>query len=298
MNTLLPKPKKRYPIIAGFLTLLVPGLGQMYNGQIKKGAIIYSVFLLGLITLIATRSITSYYGLWTLIIFPGIIYLYAFLDAIITASKLIQFYPRTYNIFFFYFLIIVSGIFLNIIIFNDGFLGFRMVTMNGVANEPQIKHGNKIFIDEKAYDNSPIQRGDLVAFKNPQDTQMVWILRVIALPNDTVKINNFHPHVGYEIPQIKYIKDTTIGEYTLQMTSEQWHNGKSYCTLTQNQDTMYKNGNYPAMMIPEGHYYLLGDHRTQAFDSRFIGPIPSANIIGKAKFIYQNQHKNQSKDIQ
>lgn len=38
---------------------------------------------------------------------------------------------------------------------------------------------------------------------------------------------------------------------------------------------------FPAIKVPSGHCFLLGDNRHESIDSRQIGPVPLANIIGR-----------------
>lgn len=46
------------------------------------------------------------------------------------------------------------------------------------------------------------------------------------------------------------------------------------------------NNNWGPLVVPEGHYFLMGDHRDESLDSRFMGFIPGDVIRGKPMFIY------------
>ena len=44
--------------------------------------------------------------------------------------------------------------------------------------------------------------------------------------------------------------------------------------------------NWGPLVVPAGHYWLMGDNRDQSLDSRFMGPVPRQVIRGKPLFIY------------
>ena len=64
------------------------------------------------------------------------------------------------------------------------------------------------------------------------------------------------------------------------------HNGYSYSVLVS--DPRSLAGNTGEYIVPEGHYFMMGDNRDNSKDSRFadFGPIPFTHIIGRAERIF------------
>jgi signal peptidase I len=98
-----------------------------------------------------------------------------------------------------------------------------------------------------------IERGDLVVFKHPQEPERDFIKRIIGLPGDVVEMRQ-----GYV-----------------------WINGREIDEPYIN--PLYRQrGSLPPLRVPDGQYFVLGDHRNNSADSRSWGMVPRGLIKGRA----------------
>lgn len=116
-----------------------------------------------------------------------------------------------------------------------------------------------------------VRRGDLIVFKFPEDPQRDFIKRVVALPGDVLEIHNrtvFVNGVGENDGFLLHSDKPTPPD-----------NGK-------HSEARRPPGWYGPSRIPSGGYFAMGDNRDNSYDSRFWGPVPAANLKGRALFIY------------
>lgn len=131
--------------------------------------------------------------------------------------------------------------------------------VSGSSMEPTFYTGQYLIIDELSYHISQPQRGDIIVFKYPKDNTQYFIKRIIGLPGETVKIENnkvivinaAHPQ-GFALDE-KYLPPG---------------------------DTTFPYGNN-TRTLGAGEYFVLGDNRLASSDSRFWGPVPQNDIVGK-----------------
>ena len=109
--------------------------------------------------------------------------------------------------------------------------------------------------DGAAYVFNPPQRGDIVVFHLPDRQGADLVKRVVGLPGETVELRDGRVYVDGALLEEPYLSS-------------------------------FDDSNEPPVAIPEGHYYVLGDNRGVSFDSRSMGPIDQAHIIGKAWVSY------------
>jgi signal peptidase I len=134
---------------------------------------------------------------------------------------------------------------------------YQPVRVEGTSMLPMLQDQDRLFINKFAYRFEAIHRGDVVVFLYPHDHSKSYIKRVIALPGDDLRIDH-----------------GTV-----------WVNGvkldESYVPARFEDDRSQAE-----MVIPQGEYFVMGDHRSISSDSRDFGPVPRSLIYGKAAFVY------------
>jgi len=136
---------------------------------------------------------------------------------------------------------------------------YQPVKVEGTSMMPGLENSERLFINKFIYrfGIADVQRGDTVVFWSPPDPTKSYIKRVIGLPGDYIEIKD----------GIVYLNDKRL--------QEPYVNPNNYDHLS-----------VPKVRVPTDHYYVMGDHRNSSNDSRAWGPVPRANIYGKAVFAY------------
>lgn len=136
------------------------------------------------------------------------------------------------------------------------------------------------------------QRGDIVVFRWPPDPSIYYIKRVIGLPGDRISYINKTLYVnGQPAPQV----------FQQQRTVTTDNGNTSKVELKQEnllgiKHSIYVRPEIPAdnfedIVVPAGHYFMMGDNRDDSFDSRGWGFVPEANLVGKAILIWFSWNK-------
>jgi signal peptidase I len=127
-------------------------------------------------------------------------------------------------------------------------------------------------IEDRVMGKRPIQRGDVVVFKFPEDPTRDFIKRVIGLPGETVEIRNKQVFVdGKPLvePYVHFLEQPLRPddpEYGLRSDSIR--------------------DNWGPQAVPAGQLLVLGDNRDNSRDSRFWGFLPKDQVKGRALLVY------------
>ena len=114
----------------------------------------------------------------------------------------------------------------------------------------------------------PIERGDVIVFKFPEEPDRDFIKRVIGLPGDTLELKNQTIHVN-GMPLIE-----PYAHYLFPPATDS------------QAETFDLRRKYGPVSVPAGHYFMMGDNRDDSQDSRFWGFLPASYVKGRALFIY------------
>jgi signal peptidase I len=137
------------------------------------------------------------------------------------------------------------------------------------------------------------QRGDVAVFKFPPNPQLDYIKRVIGLPGDRVQMRNgvlYINDVAVKREKVGQIDNPDVTEVNrpVDVYRETLPNGVSYDTLDISPNSIADDTR--EFVVPDGHYFMMGDNRDNSRDSRFEGVeyIPEYQLVGKAVVIWMN----------
>jgi len=125
--------------------------------------------------------------------------------------------------------------------------------VQGTSMSPELADGERILVNKFIYYVGEIHRDDVVVFWYPEDPDLSFIKRVIALPGETVEIRSGAVYVNGRLLEEPYVSERNADHRS-----------------------------FPPQEIRPGHYFVLGDNRRGSNDSRSWGLVPERYIYGKA----------------
>ncbi|MFT6898401.1 MAG: signal peptidase I [Paraglaciecola sp.] len=163
--------------------------------------------------------------------------------------------------------------------------------------DPVVRH--------KFWDVGVPERGDVAVFKYPENPSLDYIKRVVGLPGDTVIYRNKQLFIKPSCEQADKCDPIAPVELNFESRGDAFQNfvplEKYQETLgSVNHDIYRKAGNMSRTndyyqqpgtqadewIVPEGHYFMMGDNRDNSLDGRFWGFVPDANLVGQAVAIW------------
>jgi len=128
-------------------------------------------------------------------------------------------------------------------------------TVHGQSMEPHLHENQRVIVEMLSYRFRTPQRGEIVVLNLPDHNSDPLIKRVIGLPGDTVEVRSGAVYVNGQKLHEPYLTQPTAGFMA-------------------------------AILVPEAHVFVMGDNRQQSNDSRYFGPVPLENLIGRAWVSY------------
>lgn len=142
-----------------------------------------------------------------------------------------------------------------VIVFPIRYFIFQPFLVKGVSMEPTFSNGDYLIIDEISYRFQSPKRGEVIVFKYPLNPSNKFIKRIIGLPGEKIEFRNSQIIITQRFGQQIILKESL-------KFSQYFPQEKKF-------------------VIPEDHYFVLGDNRSYSFDSKNWGALAEKYIIGR-----------------
>jgi signal peptidase I len=132
--------------------------------------------------------------------------------------------------------------------------GFQVARVDGLSMAPTLEDHDRLIVNKLVYELGEPRPGDIVMLYYPLNPEKMFVKRVIAKEGDTVRIVDGHVYVN----DIPLHDDYVPAEFR-------------------------SHDDWGPQLIPQGYYFVMGDHRNNSSDSRHWGMVPKKYIVGKVK---------------
>lgn len=289
----------RKPPIAALASLILPGFGQFYNGDLNRAIWIFLCFSLLCIPGVALIALYLPDRLMLPALLLGLgltigVWIYAIWDAwrraLTNADTIIK--PWQFSGVYFLVFLLCDLLALPLLTQYVRQHQVEPLRIPSSSMEPSVLHGDMIWADKRY--NCPgckqgVHRGDIAVFAYPNDRSILYIKRVVGLPGDHIQLKNRQVWVNGQALQQSPPNDQ--GTVTEGFGERRW--------LVQWAEAQAEVAKLPPLnrvetapvtelniTVPDGQVFVLGDNRLASTDSRSFGTVPMQDILGRARQVW------------
>jgi signal peptidase I len=132
--------------------------------------------------------------------------------------------------------------------------GFQVARVEGMSMAPTLEDQDRLIVNKLIYRFETPRRSDIVMLYYPLNPDKSFVKRVIGEEGDTVRVVDGHVYVN----DVPVPDDYVSSEFR-------------------------SHDDWGPQVIPEGYYFVMGDHRNNSSDSRHWGYVPKKYVIGKVQ---------------
>jgi signal peptidase I len=290
----------RSPLTAVLLTLLSPGLGYMYVGELLRGVALNLALVVSVALLVAGFGVFDFFlfsPLAVLLVTWIVVIVASAIDVRSRAQQLGSDYTtRSYNHWTTYALAALVTYLLPLVlvgVFSHRHI-WSLTTVDDPAMYPNVQAGDTVLIRKQPLKADPPKAGDLVAIRGPEESRR--ILRVVATPGRTVSLAGKTPLVDgrpvkqYPLPSDWQAPTSLDARPGYRLLVEV--NGSARYIISEAPEGEF-GPELDSTMLNQGQYFLLADHRSQpdagaSFlirDSRHFGAVRREDFAGTPAYV-------------
>ena len=315
----------RRPLVAALASLILPGFGQLYNGDLNRAIWLFLGFAMLCIPGMALVALYMPDGMMLPVLALSLVaalsvWGYAVWDAWRGSREHGGGPARAWQ---------QSGVYALVFVLCD-LLALPLLTMYvrehqvepfyipSASMEPSVRRGDRIWADKRY--NCPgckegVHRGDIAVFAYPNDRSVLYIKRVIGLPGDQIQLKDRQVWVNGQPLQAVIAAPTApptapqpAGAPVVGMEAidgRTWQVQWLEPSVPAKLRTANTADATPAptvlpplnraqtiaatelkLTVPDGQVFVLGDNRQSSIDSRNFGTVPMQDILGRARQVW------------
>ena len=273
--------KERKAGTAVNLSLVVPGLGQIYCGDLCLGLIYMTTYTATLASMMLGIATGAGGGFILGLLLAGLgIGVLSAVGAYRMARRTRPDYRlKEYNrglIYVLLFLCTTGGAVGIALLIRENF--FSAFAIPNSSMYPTLQAGDRLLAEKNVYEKRDPERGELVIFRPPTDRSIFYVKRIIGIAGDVLQQKDGQLTVnGTPVPMTPSAVDPAKGIFVESI-------GDSEHLV--HDDEEGTKGDFPAITVPDYHVFVMGDNRDHSRDSRHFGPISISACLGRASYLF------------
>ena len=270
--------KPRRPLFALVMSLVLPGFGQLYNGEVNKAIWIFLAFLFAMVGITPFVALHIPGKLMMPVLVGGqllalAIWVYSMRDAWRIAARSQEYVLQQWQksgVYAAAFILLIGLLlpWLSAYVRDRQVASFRFPASSMF---PTVMPGEWVFAD-KRYNcfecGQAVVRGDIVVFTYPNNRTLYYVNRVIGLPGERIEVRDGAVSINGRSLALGDMEGDGTRRWRVS-----WAEADRHLPDTD-------------LIVPAGQVFLMGDNRNLSEDSRLFGPVPLRDVVGKLRQVW------------